>query len=80
MIKAFAAIAIAAVTLSGCTSEAATRGSAEIELRDLSGDWTPVITVHGYYDNEDAAKDIVRGLVMVSRSDGTAVRTYRVRP
>lgn len=51
----------------------------EIEMLTMDGQWTPMITVHGYFDNYQAANDIVRGLHMISRSDATLERTYRIR-
>jgi len=50
----------------------------EIEMLNLMGEWDPVITVHGYMDDEDAAEDVIRGLHAVSAADGTMQRTYRV--
>ena len=59
----------------GCTA----KKGAEIELLDMDGKWISIITVHGFYEDDSAAKDIIRGLQMVSRADGTAVREYRIR-
>ena len=68
--------ALACLMLCAC----APKKGVEIELLDMSGDWSPVITVHGFYDNEAAANDVIRGLESVSRTDETVPRQYRVRP
>jgi hypothetical protein len=51
----------------------------EIEMLSFAdGDWNSVITVHGFFDNREAAHDIITGLNSVSDSRGTLRRRYRV--
>ena len=77
-------VASAALLLAAGAFVALVRGekkeTVEIEMHDLSGEWVPVITVHGYFGNRDAAEDVIRGLQMVSKNDGTLVRAYRISP
>jgi hypothetical protein len=80
ILKIAAAIAFVAFVLNGCSEEGATRKVAEIEMRELTGEWSPVISVHGYYDNDAAADEVMRGLKLVSKVDGHESREYRIRP
>jgi ABC-type glycerol-3-phosphate transport system substrate-binding protein len=71
---------VAALGLSGCSSNSTDAKAVEVEMQEVSGEWSPVITVHGYYDNRAAAADVVRGLKLVSAADGHEPRLYRVSP
>ena len=79
-VKRFMVIAVAGFGLAGCQADDASTEAAEIEMQELSGEWSPVISVHGYYDNRAAADEVVRGLKLVSTADGHEPRLYRVRP
>lgn len=69
-------IAVFVLLLAGCSFE---KKGVEIEMLTMDGQWTPMITVHGFYDNHQAAQDVVRGLREISRTDSTMVRTYRIK-
>ena len=75
--RIFLFIGLACVVLCSCSKP---KKGVEIEMLTMQGAWERVITVHGYYDNEIAAQDIIRALHAVSRTDGTVVREYRIRP
>jgi len=80
MFKTLVAVAFATFSLGGCNGDSSNKSEAEIEMRELTGEWSPVISVHGYYDNHAAADEVVRGLKLVSKVDGHESREYRIRP
>jgi len=69
-------VIVPSMLLTGCFE---TNRGVTIEMLTMDGTWTEMISVHGYYDNESAARDIVRGLQLVSQTDGTISRSYRIK-
>ena len=47
---------------------------------EMLGEWEPVAVAHGYYSNDEACREIIEGLTIVSHKNGRGVRTYRCVP
>ncbi len=75
-------LSVVLVTLAGERSVSALLGcddeypDVDLEMFTLSR-WEPVATFHGFYLNDRACKDVIRGLSMVARADGGQARKYR---
>lgn len=56
------------------------KGAVVIEMQSFlgGGEWEPVATVHGFFDNRVAADDLIRGMNLVAETNGTLKRRYRV--
>lgn len=79
-VRRFGVFAVVGFALAGCQADDSSKKSTVIEMQELSGEWSPVISVYGYYDNRAAADEVVGGLKLVSTADGHEPRLYRVRP